>query len=80
MEGDLAVFNDSVSDAGVPRPDQLVTQQAGDASKLDASSAGKPVLVPCPSQVLNIKWLISALIQRITCSPFGGKPRSPSLH
>lgn len=41
MEGDSAVFGDSVSDAGFSRPDQSVTQPAGDASKLDASSAGK---------------------------------------
>lgn len=41
MEGDSAVFGDSVSDAGFSRPDQAAAQQAGDASKLDASSAGE---------------------------------------
>lgn len=41
MEGDFAVFTDSVSDVGFSRSDQPVIQQAGDASKLDPSSAGK---------------------------------------
>ena len=41
MEGDSAVFTGSVGDAGFLKPNQSVTQQAGDAPKLEASSAGK---------------------------------------
>ena len=40
MEGDSAVFGDPISDTGFSKPDQPMTQQAGDALKLDASSAG----------------------------------------
>lgn len=41
MEGDSAVFTDSVGDAGFSKSDQPAIQQAGDPSRLDTSSAGK---------------------------------------
>lgn len=54
MEGDSAVFTDSVGDAGLLRPDQSVAQQAGDAPKLEVSSAGKLISVFRSSFTLSL--------------------------
>lgn len=62
MEGDSAVFTDSVGHAGFSKPDQSVTHQAGGAPKLEASSAGTWIPVSRASEDLITSLLTSILL------------------